>query len=168
MPVRPIRDFYSGAPPTWDDIFSRRIFKTSHFRSVIEVILGKCDVIVLGMFASGKTTLMMQVAVDIPFDGIKLVCSSITIENAQLIVHALAGNRALIFVDDFAESVEVFNFFASKSNIQVIGFERTYSFDIVSHLVSDANLTIYECTELTRKTYKGYTKLYRGNCANTD
>lgn len=83
--------------------------------------MGKGHVIVLGLFASGKTTLMMQVAVDIPFDGIKLVCSSITIENAELIVHALAGNRALIFLDDFAESVEVFNFFASQSNVQVIG-----------------------------------------------
>ncbi|MDP9051939.1 MAG: SIR2 family protein [Acidobacteriota bacterium] len=128
VPVRPIRDFYSGAPPTWDDVFSRRIFKTTHFRSVVEAILGKRDVVVLGMFASGKTTLMMQVAVDIPFDGIKLVCSSITAENAKLMVHALAGNRALIFLDDFAESVEVFNFFADQPSVQVVGFERTYSF----------------------------------------
>ena len=155
VPVRPIRDFYSGAPPTWDDIFSRRIFKTTHFRSVVEAILGKGHLIVLGMFASGKTTLMMQVAADIPFDGIKLVCSSITIENAELIVHALAGNRALVFLDDFAESVEVFNFFASQSNVQVIGFERTYSFDIISHLVSDTNLTIHECTELTGEDLQG-------------
>lgn len=155
VPVRPIRDFYSGAPPTWEDIFSKRIFKTTHVRSVIDAILGSNNVVVLGMFASGKTTLMMQVAVEVPFDGIKLVCSSITIENAELMVHTLAGIRALIFLDDFAESVEVFNFFASQANVQVIGFERTYSFDVVSHLVSDNNLRIHDCTELTGEDLQG-------------
>jgi tetratricopeptide (TPR) repeat protein len=155
VPVRPIRDFYSGAPATWDDIFSNRIFKTSHFKAVTDAILGKRNVIVVGMFACGKSTLMMQVAAEIPFKGIKLVCSSITIEKAELIVRALNGTKAIIFLDDFSDSVETFNYFISQPSLQIVGFERTYSFDAISHLVKGSSFQIYDCTDLNAQDLQG-------------
>jgi tetratricopeptide (TPR) repeat protein len=154
-PVRPIRNFYMGSVPTWQDIFSGRIFKTHHYDRIIETINSKKSQIVLGMFASGKTTLMMQVASGITFKGHKLVCSSLTPEKAALIIRALNGEPALIFLDDVADSIMAFLKLIAFSNVQVIGFERDYTYERVSHLVSKKSVGHIECTDLTDEDLQG-------------
>lgn len=154
-PVRPIRNFYLGAVPIWQDIFSGRIYKTCHYNKIIDLINSKKHQVVLGMFASGKTTLMMQVAAGISFKGHKLVCSSLTVERANLIVRALDGQPALVFLDDFADSVMAFLKLISVPNIQVIAFERDYSFERVSHLIPSKKVNISECTDLSDADLQG-------------
>jgi hypothetical protein len=149
VPVRPIRDFYSGAPPTWHDIFSNRIHRTSHYSRLVNAINSGKDVALIGMLAAGKSTLMMQVAASIQYAHQKLVCFSLTTEKAALIIKALAGQRALIFLDDFADNMKAFALLRNQSNIQVVGFERDYFYEQVSHLVSDNKIEILDCTSLT-------------------
>ncbi len=151
VPVRTIRDFYLGSAPSWSDIFSNRIPKTSHFGAVSEAIHSKRDVAVLGLFASGKSTLMMQLASEFSFAGTKLVCSSLTLERAKLLTRTINDHPTLIFMDDFTDHMAAFNHLASVPNIQVVGFERNYAYDNVSHLVDGKNLRVVECTELNEE-----------------
>ncbi|MCU1302938.1 MAG: hypothetical protein JWQ87_3222 [Candidatus Sulfotelmatobacter sp.] len=149
VPVRPIRDFYCGAPPTWHDIFSNRVPRTSHYAHVIEAINSGRSVVVLGMPTCGKSTLLMQVAAAVPFDGHKLVCASLTVEKAALIRKQLGGQRALIFLDDFADSVQAFECLRACANVQIVGIDRDYYFERISHLVPNSAVRIVEVTNLT-------------------
>lgn len=149
VPVRPIRDFYSGAPPTWHDIFSNRVPRTAHYARVIEAVNSGQSVVVLGMPTCGKSTLLMQVAAALPFAGHKLVCSSLTVEKAALIRKQLGVQRALIFVDDFADSVHGFEHLRACANVQMVGVDRDYYFERVSHIVTNGDVRIVEVTGLT-------------------
>ncbi len=71
--VRPILEFYLGAEPTWHDIFSGQLYRTSHFAKVVDSVNSGKNTIVVGMPACGKTTLMMQVSSNLSFNGHKLV-----------------------------------------------------------------------------------------------
>ena len=58
VPVRPLADFFIGAPPTWSDVFSHRLHRTEHFARIRDLLLGSQSVLAVGIPASGKTTLM--------------------------------------------------------------------------------------------------------------
>ena len=73
VPVRPLADFFIGAPPTWSDVFSHRLHRTEHYARIRDLLVGSQSILAVGIPASGKTTLMMQLAADIPFNGVTLV-----------------------------------------------------------------------------------------------
>jgi hypothetical protein len=101
VPARPILEFYLGSPPTWYDVFSGHLYRTSHFSTIVDKINGHKSLVVVGLPACGKTTLMMQVASSIEYKGHKLICGSLTPEMANNIINRLNGERAIIFIDEF-------------------------------------------------------------------
>jgi hypothetical protein len=156
LKVRPINEFFIGNPPIWSDIFSGQIYKTSHFYAIKDKIFSNKNVIVLGTPAAGKSTLMMQVATDIEFtDGIKLAFNNIEYSKASLLVRILGNRRALIFIDNFCDSLEAFNFLSKYSNITLIGFEREHNYGIASHLINEDEYYISNVTELTEADIQG-------------
>jgi hypothetical protein len=148
-PVRPIIEFYLGAAPSWNDIFNGRLHRTCHFTTICNVINSGKNTIAIGLPACGKTTLMMQVAAALSFSGHKLICDMMTSEKAHLLVTKLCGEKALIFLDNFTDSINAFRFLSSQSNVQIVGFDRDYNFDIVSHKINKNQCTICDVTELS-------------------
>jgi hypothetical protein len=59
VPVRPIIQFYVGSPPSWYDIFTGHIYRTSHYSRIVDSINSGKGTAVIGIPASGKTTLIM-------------------------------------------------------------------------------------------------------------
>lgn len=135
VPSRPLVKFYTGEPPIWSDVFSARIHKTKYYFQAENEISGGHNLIVTGIPASGKTTLMMQLAAGVNFNGHKLVCQNLTKEKATFIVRILKGENALIFLDNFVNDISVFNYLYQQKNIRLVGFERDYNYEIVSHKV---------------------------------
>ena len=150
IPSRPIIEFYLGAAPQWSDIFSGQLYRTSHFDTVVDSINSGKDTIVVGMTACGKTTLMMQVAQDIAFNGHKLILESPSIEKARLISNILGDTKALIFVDNFADSADSFQFFIEQPNTLAVGFDREYNFEMVSDRIECNKCNIVEVTEINK------------------
>ncbi len=148
VPVRPIIEFYLGAPPSWQDIYAGRLHSTTHCATIRNSINSGKHTIVVGMGACGKTTLLMQVANEISFDGHILICSSLTQERAQFIINRLSNQRAAIFIDNFTDSIDTFRFLTQQPNIIAIGFDREYNFDIVSHRIDVDCCKVIEVTEL--------------------
>jgi energy-coupling factor transporter ATP-binding protein EcfA2 len=147
-PARPIADFYLGAPPDWYDIFSGRVHRTAHAPRIENAILSGKNVLVIGMTASGKSTLMMQVAASLQTRHHKLVCDSLTVQKAEFILNKLAGDRAIIFVDNFADSIDAFSLLAASSAVQVVGFDRDYLFERASHLIDRQTFVTLNVTGL--------------------
>lgn len=150
VPANPIIDFYLGSEPTWHDIYSGGIYKTSCYTRVLDFIHSNKSTIALGMAASGKTTLMMQLASDISFHGYKLISRSLSLEKAKFILRKLRDEQALVFVDNLSDDIDAFTLLSEAPNILVVGFDRDYSFDIVSHRIHQDRFNILDITELNR------------------
>ncbi len=150
VPQRPLTRFYGGEPPIWADIFSGRICRTKFYRTVEDTINAKKNIIVTGLAASGKTTLMMQLAASITTPGQKLVCSDLTFEKAELLVRYLRSETALVFVDNFADDIDAFNLLLRASHITAIGFERDYNFEIASHRLDEQSYELINITDLNK------------------
>ena len=151
VPVRSINQFYLGDAPTWYDVFSEKIYKTSHYDDVRDRIYNDEDLIITGLLACGKSTLMMQVAHGINYDGYKLFLDSPTNEKAKLILRKLGRENALIFVDDVSSSIEAFATLSSAVNVQVVGADRDYLIDSIYHKISSYSVSenIVDVTDLS-------------------
>ena len=148
VPVRPIIEFYLGAPPAWHDIFSGQLYRTSHYTKIIDSINSGRNTIAIGMPACGKTTLLMQIAANINYNGHKLLCDSLTTEKALLMVKKLGSEKAIIFVDNFADNIEAFEVLLKAPNVLVVGFDRDYVFERASHIIDDNIYNVLDVTEL--------------------
>jgi len=151
VPVRPALDYYLGAEPVWHDIYTGRLYKTDHFSKVVDHIHRAHNVAVLGIPACGKTTLMMQVASEVGFSGHKLLLDAPSPEKANLILRRLNGDRALCFIDNFADYIDAFDILAEAPNVTVAGFERDYNFEMASHKVDRSKLACLDVTELSER-----------------
>ena len=155
VPVRPITTFFSGEAPVWSDIFSGKLYRTSHFDRVNNAIHSGRHVTVLGMLASGKSTLLMQVASELKYEGLKLVPGAMTQERAQVLVRALGTRKAIVFLDDLGDNLLACRVLLKQSNIQVVAFERDYFYDQISHLLENRRMTHLDCTNLTPVDIQG-------------
>ncbi len=149
VPVRPLKDFYSGAAPMWSDVFSGNLHKTQYHAKIRNSINSKRHTVVIGMVASGKSTLLMQVANDIKYDGYKFITSYMSLEKAKLIHKNLNSRNAIIFIDNFSDSIDAFQYLAKQSNILLIAFDRNYHYEFISHKIDKKKCNLLEVTTLT-------------------
>lgn len=150
-PVRPFEDFIGGSAPLWHDVYSGRIPRTSHFRGVMNIIQSGQHVCIVGIPASGKTTLLMQLAAEHNYRGYKLFLPNMTMERANLIRQRLDGRPAVIYVDDFADAADAVRALAAEPNIQIVAAERDYQLEITAHKLHDGKRTfrVLDITELS-------------------
>lgn len=148
VPVRPLLDFYKGEEPSWYDVFSARLYKISHYFDIIESINSGKDVIVVGVPASGKTTLLMQIAFDYECDCYKIVSDSITKEKATMILNKLGDNRLIAFIDNFANDIDGIFLLTNDERVQVVCFERDYNYEMISHRVDSSKFIFHGISEL--------------------
>lgn len=66
---RSISDFYQGANPSWSDIYSSRVSKLHYYNDIEENLNSGKNVLITGGPATGKSTLLMQVAAFHDFKG---------------------------------------------------------------------------------------------------
>ncbi|MEM5733279.1 SIR2 family protein [Shewanella algae] len=125
---RAIQDFFEGATPGWSDIYSQRVAKLRFYDDIEELVNRKRNVLITGGPATGKTTLLMQVAALHDFNGIKLMLSDISIPKAQNIAAKLSDIPTLLFVDNLQTSIEALNYLSAKSNFQLVIAERDYAY----------------------------------------
>jgi hypothetical protein len=151
VPVRSLIEFYKGAAPIWYDIYEDKLHKTKYYDEIINYINGRLNVIVIGIPASGKTALMMQLAAFSKFKGHKLICDALTVEKADWIIKRLSGEAALIFIDNFSGDVESFKKLMDSSNIRIVGFDRDYSFEITQHFFFDFKGKVINVTDLQKE-----------------
>lgn len=155
VPVRPIMEFYLGAAPQWSDIMSGNLFRTLHFRRLRDSINSKKNSLIIGVPACGKTTVLMQLAMEDFPETHKLVVNSLTLEKARFIENKLGGEPTLIFVDNFTDSWEAVEHLSMVPNIQLVGADRDYNFGIIDHKIDRDKFNIVDVTELSDSDIQG-------------
>jgi len=154
--IRPVDEFFQGQPPVWSDILSNHIYKTSYFQKLQNSVYNPLKhTIVIGAPATGKTTIMMQVAYEVSFNGEKLIFDNLTDTKVEYLVKIADGKNTLIFVENFTDSVDAFKILCEYPNIKVVGIDRGHNYGIVSHLFDRKKFEVINVTELTSMDIQG-------------
>lgn len=154
--IRPIEEFFRGASPIWNDILSGQIHKTSYSDEIINSIYNTSkNTIIIGAPATGKTTLMMQVAYNVSFNGEKLIFDNLSDTKADYIIKIINGEKALVFIENFTDNVDAFNKLSKHSNIKLVGIDRSHYFNSISHLLTENKFEIINITDITELDLQG-------------
>ena len=151
---RPIKEFYLGSSPSWCDIINNQIYKTHYYNIVNNYIYenGK-NVIIIGSPISGKSTLLMQLAYFIQYEGLKFFFDKISLERAEFITKMIGSDNAIVFIDNLADSIEALHVL-EKSKMKIVAAERSHNFSIISHLINDS-YNIVNITQLSERDQQG-------------
>jgi hypothetical protein len=155
---RPIEHFLRGAAPEWSDIYSPILYKVSHYITLREAIFAKQQVAIAGVPASGKSTLLMQLASDIPFEGHKIMIPTLTEAKADSLIRKIGNDPALIFIDNFTDDATAFDKLGTSKNIQVVGADRDYNINNAWHLFNRRRFKIVDVTGLSKEDMYGLRK----------
>lgn len=153
---RPIRDFYAGSSPYWCDIMSNQLYKTHYVTSIIDSIMAdRVHTLIVGAPVTGKTTLLMQVAYNINNVGEKFYFDILTKERAEFISKIIGNDKVIIFINNIADSIEAVGVLLKRSNIKIVGAERSHNYGIVSHLIDESRFTIINVSILSDYDLQG-------------
>ena len=146
----PVENFFMGDIPRWSYIYSGQIIKTHHYRIIADLINSEKNVIVIGIPASGKTTLMMQLASFIESDKQKNILVSPTVSEIERYCKIIGKENVIVFVDDCLNDYRALAQLMAKSNVQVIGFERDSRYESVAYRLLENRLRfeLYDVSEL--------------------
>lgn len=149
FPVRSVLEFYLGASPQWSDIILGDLHKTNHFRTARNALNSGKHTMLIGAPVSGKSTLILQLATEEFADKIKFISNYLTFEKAQLILRNLGHRKAIIFIDNLADSLDAVQFLSTCDNITLCCAERDYNYGIVDHRVRHDRIFTIDVTELS-------------------
>ncbi len=143
IPRGKIESFYNGDYPSFSTIVDPSVIKISHYDRILNCILGKSNVIVVGSIGSGKSTLLHQLAFYLPEKN-KFIFTrvQISLQYAKflevVIRDVVKQGIVYIFFDDVANSIDAFQYFSSLADFIVIGFERDYNYELSQHKLNSS------------------------------
>lgn len=149
VPQRAISEFYSGAAPAWADVFRTDVPRLEQFRTVENALNEGRDVVVTGIPASGKTTVLMQLAAADAGPGPSLMPASMTREGAEHLVRALAGSAATVYLDQFCQDVDAYNVLRLAENICVVAADRDYNVATVTHIMHRSGVRFVSMSDIS-------------------
>jgi len=129
VPSTPFEKFFSEYSPEWSFIYSGEVPKTHWLSEVENYIASGKNVLVYSMRGCGKTTLMMQLLHFYSTEKPKHFLDEPTIEEASIYLKELGQTKALLFVDNCFRDTDALILLMNSLNVQVIGFDRDYSFE---------------------------------------
>jgi hypothetical protein len=145
--VREIDEFFLGDGPIWSDIISNRVYSTSHLDHISNLVAGKKDVVVTGIPASGKSTLLLQLARKLSLTQRVLIFSDININKTNIIRNEIKSST-IILIDNFTNDIDAFLNLKHNPHIKLVGFDRYYNVDISGHKLGNSSFSFYDVSDL--------------------
>lgn len=150
VPQRPVVEFYSGSAPAWSDIFRPDVPRLEQFRAAENALNAGDDVIITGIPASGKTTLLMQLAAANVGPGLTFMPGALTKEAAERLQRALAEVEATVILDRFCDDVDAWNLLRRTPNIRLLAADRDYNVATVIHRIDRAGVQFVSVSEISQ------------------
>ncbi|KAF0198323.1 MAG: hypothetical protein FD166_1376 [Bacteroidetes bacterium] len=153
--IRSIDEFFLGASPIWSDIISNRIYKVSHHDIIVNLIEKQKNIVITGIPASGKSTLLLQIAKHISSYRRAFVFNKILTLNKTNIIKNEIKSPTVVFVDNFTNDIDAFVNLACNKFIKLVGFDRYYNVDINVHKLPKNLFEFYDATDLVPQDIQG-------------
>lgn len=152
-PKRPLKTFFTGDDPVWGDIIDNKIIKLSYYQTILSKILtNNGEYLITGGLGSGKSTILMQLAVDKNIDGTKFYFNSITEETAKNLLKIVNNltTQIYIFIDNLQDNLDAYLFIKNniKHNYSLICSERDFAYEMIINKCTFKNYNIIDITEL--------------------
>lgn len=153
LPKYKIEYFFTEYTPQWSHIFSGKIPKTKYYSDVINYISCGCNVIVIGIRCSGKTTLAMQLSTSYKTSKTIHYMVAPSISEVETYIKLVDKSNVLLFVDDCFRDTDAVCRLLSASNIQTVFFDRDFNYERQFHRLEEytAKFKIIDITELPQK-----------------
>ena len=151
----PFEEYFVEYSPRWSYIYSNQIYRTIHYRKIVDAITKNQDVIVIGMRATGKTTLMMQLLADYQTDKMKHYMINPSLEQVKKYLARLNGRKSLLFVDDCLRDTYAMIKLLECRNVQVVGFERDFSYEGQYLRLKSLPFELIDITEILQEDAQG-------------
>ena len=155
--IRSIEEFFLGDAPIWSDVLSSRIFATSHIDKILNIVESKKNIIVTGIPASGKSTLLLQIAKTLAKSNRVLVFDDISVNKSNIIRNEIKS-PTFVLIDNFTNEIDAYLNLLGNSLITIIGFDRYYNVDILSHKLSIHKFEYYDVSDITAMDIQGIYK----------
>lgn len=127
--LHPLLSFFEGDSPQWSHIRSGGIARTHYYNAISDLLDREKNIFVIGMPASGKTTLMMQLLMYYPTNKPKHFLKAPVYNEVDLYIRKLNGNKSILFVDEcFRDYTSIIRLIES-TNIQLVCFDRDYTYE---------------------------------------
>lgn len=149
----PVENFFMGDIPRWSYVYSGQIIKTHHYKKIADLIHSGMDIIVTGIPASGKTTLLMQLSSEVEVDKPKHIMYTPTIAEVDRYCRTVGNEKTLVFVDNCLNEYNAFEQLMKRTNIQVVGFERDNRYESIAYRLIESNLKfeLYDVSEVSEQ-----------------
>jgi hypothetical protein len=146
---RAIQDFFIGNTPVWSDIYSPRVIRVHFYDDIEEEINKGKNILITGGPATGKTTLLMQLASFYDFNGLKFFVSNVSKEKAITFSTAIDNRPVIFFIDEIQSSLEALEILSKIKGSRFIFAERDYAYlsSSNSRFLSKST-TVVDITEL--------------------
>ena len=128
-----INEFFQQGNTNWYSVINRIPYERSAVTKVYNDALQK-NVIVIGESFTGKTTLLMQLALKVN-DINKFYVDMPTKSEAEYICKMIGDNDAWVFIKNCTADIQAFKAFAHHQNIKVVGTSNDYQYDTIRHLI---------------------------------
>lgn len=125
----PLKSMFLDYAPQWSYIYSGSIPKTKYYRMIVNEIVAGKNLLVYGIRGSGKTTLMMQLLINLETPKMKHFMVAPSLGQAKVYIRALQGSNSLLFVDDCFRDTEAVLELRRQSNIQMVAFDRDFNYE---------------------------------------
>jgi hypothetical protein len=76
-------------------------------------------------------------------------------QEAALVIRKLAGQKALILIDNFSNDIDAYNTFCEQPNITIVVADRDYFLSGIRHLLRDRKRVVIDITGLSRVDLQG-------------
>lgn len=147
----PASEYYQKGSTHWYPILTKQAYETSMVNTVYNNALKGKNVIIVGCDFTGKSTLLMQIALKVNSENKLFIKDSISKEEATFILSKLNNSDAWIFCAKNSLYTESFLVLAKAKNIRLVSIFDEYSFETSKHLLSGVEYIKLEMGEIIRR-----------------
>ena len=148
LPSYSINCFFSEFTPHWSHIYSDKIPKLRHYKTIMDLISTNANIMVIGIRCSGKTTLMMQLILHLKTAKLKHFMIAPSVEQVDSYIKIIGDKSAILFVDDCFRDTNAVCKLLSRKNIQVVLFDRDFNYERQYHKITTYDFEKVDITEI--------------------
>ncbi len=134
VPAVPAEDYFIKGMTQWYSVLTKQAIEMDMVNDTYNTYLNNKNIVIIGTNFSGKTTILMQLALKINSKN-KLFVNNLTPELSTFIINNLVGTEATIFVDDCELDMIAYKMLAQAENIKTIATATDYSYEAAKHLL---------------------------------